>query len=186
MPGIRWRVDAQMRYDSVETGAPYYWTNVYFYENLSTDPFAGDQWNAIIDAIRTGTLDTVDRVAMRIWDTTHNTQHGIVTLAWNGIIDSDGQSGSLFNVARFVGWADGRQASYKLWRMPLRISDFDGSDITPATMAVIDAGPLAALNSAQFCNEDGVLIDNWTCDGRAHIWQLRHGTKRRERVVFAY
>lgn len=186
MAGIRWRVEPQLRYSSVETGEDYYWTNVFYYENLGSNPFVGDQYNAIIEAVRAGTLDTVDRVAVRIWNMTAGTEYGIVTIPWVGVIDSDGESGSLQNVARLVGWSGDSQVSYKLWRVPLRIGDFDGSAINPTMMGILDAGILAWLNSTTFCNVNGVPIDNWTCDAEAHMWQLRHGTKRRERVVFAY
>jgi len=186
MAGNRWRVETQLRYPSVETGADYYWTNVFYYENLGSTPYTGDYYNQIINATRSGTLDTVERVAIRLTNHSTGTQFGIVTIPWEGVIDADGEEGSLFNVARFVGWNEGKQVSYKLWRVPLRIGDIDGPDIASSMLAILEAGPLAALNSVQFCNVNGIPIEEWTCDGKLHIWQLRHGTKRRERVVFAY
>lgn len=186
MAGIRWRAETQLRYLSVETGLDYYWTSVYYYENLGSTPYVGDFYNTIIEATANGTLDTVRRVAIRLTDVTHGTEYGIVTLGADGLIDADGDEGSLTNVARLVGWNEGRQVSYKLWRVPLRIGDISGKDISGTMQGIINDGVLDALNSLEFCNVHGVPIQEWTCDGAVHIWQLRHGTKRRERVVFAY
>lgn len=186
MAGNRWRVEAQLRYSSVETGLPYYWTNVFYYENLSSDPYSGDYYNTIIYATHRGTLDTVDRVAIRVTNITTDHEFGIVTIPWVGAIDSLGEQGSLTNVIRLVGWNDGRQVSYKLWRMPLRLRDIEASRLTAATLGLVNDDICDVLGSVQFCNVHGVPIEEWTCDGVVHSWQLRHGTKRRERVVYAY
>jgi len=184
--GNRWKVEPQRRYTPVDADAAYYWTSVFYYENLSSDPFHGPYYNAIVDATLAGSLDTVPMVSVRITNVTAATEYGIVTVGppYGEIPTLDG---GLFNdVARIVGWSEGRQVSYKLWRFPMRIVDLDGKELSTAAMGIINDGILTNLNSVTLCNVNGVPIDEWTCDGLIHMWQVRHGTKRRERVVYAY
>jgi len=186
MAGNRWKVEPQLYYPSVETGQDYFWTNCFYYENLSSDPFSGDYYSAIIEAVHAGTLDTVNRPAVRVTNTTTGHVHSIVTIPWVGAIPADGEAGSLTNTLRLVAWGGGRQVGYKLWRVPLRLSDFEGGQLTPTLAGVIADGLLTWLNSVQLCSEVGNPIDEWTCDNVLHSWQLRHGTKRRIGPVFAY
>jgi len=186
MSGNRWRVDFQLQYPSMETQLDYYWTNCFYYENASSDPYSGDYFSALVNAVHNGTLDTCHRVAIRVTNTTTGHLHSIVTIPWFGAIDSGGEVGSLINTLRLVGMADGRQVSYKLWRIPLLLMDIEGGKVTSTLQAVIQAGVLDVLNSQQFLNVQGVPVEEWVCDWAIHPWQLRHGTKRRTRVVFAY
>jgi hypothetical protein len=153
---------------------------------MGSTPFEGDFFNAIIFATHAGTLDTLDRVAVRQYDTTHGVEHGIMTLPWWGAIDSLGEHGSLNNVIRLSGRNAGQEVSYKLWRMPLRLRDIEGERLSSDCMDIITDDVLPILNSVAFCNINGIPIEEWTCDGLVHSWQLRHGTNRRARPVFAY
>jgi len=186
MAGNRWKVEPQRRYTPILGGPDYYWTSVFYYENLSTDPFSGDYYNAIINATLEGSLDTVPMVSVRVTNATTGHIHSIVTIGppYGEIPANDG--GTLHNVARLVGWSNGKQVAYKLWRFPLRTEDIAGKRLSSGAMAIINDGILANLNSVQLCNVQGVPIEEWTCDGAVHDWQQRHGTKRRERVVYAY
>jgi len=186
MAGIRWRLDLQHRYTPVDSGLPYYWTSVYYYENLGSTPFTGGQYNAILDTTYAASLDTVELVAVRQFDTTHNTEFGIATPLDNlGDLDSE-DGGSLFNVVRLHGWAGGKVVSYKLWRFPLRLSDIEGDRLSDQALGIVNDVIIPGLSTAPLCNIHGIEVEEWTCDGLVHIWQVRHGTKRRERVVFAY
>jgi hypothetical protein len=186
MAGIRWRIDCQHRYTPVDAIAPYYWTSVYYFENLGSTPFTGPNYNAILDTTYACSLDDVALVAIRQFDTTHNSQYGIATPLSNlGELDAE-DGGSLLNVIRLSGRAAGKEVSYKLWRFPLRLSDIEGERLSDQALDIVNDTLIPGLNDALLCNKNGVAIDEWTCDHLVHGWQLRHGTKRRQRVVFAY
>jgi len=186
MAGTRWRVEPQLRYTPVDSDAPYYWTSVYYYENLSADPFHGDNYNAILDATLGGSLDDVAMVSVRITDITTSTEYGIVTVGPPfGELPSEG-GGSLINVVRLSGRVGEREVSHKLWRFPLRLEDIEGDLLSPSAMDVVNDVIIPNLSLAALCNVHGVSVDSWVCDGRVHNWQTRHGTKRRTRVVYEY
>lgn len=186
MAGIRWRLDLQHRYTPVDSGTPYYWTSVYYYENLGSTPFVGPNYSAILNTTYAASTDDTALVAVRQFDTTHNTQFGIATPLDNlGDLDPE-DGGSLFNVVRLVGRAAGKVVSYKLWRFPLRLSDIDGDYLSDQAIGIVNDTIIPGLTTAALCNINGVAVEEWSCDGLVHLWQVRHGTKRRERVVFAY
>jgi len=184
--GIRWRADFQHRYTPMGGEPPYYWTSVYYYENLGSTPFTGGQYASILDATYSASLDTVELVSIRFVDTTHNTEYGIVTPLDNlGTLDAE-NGGTLHNVIRLSGKAGGREVSHKLWRFPLRDSDLAGSYLSSQAMDIVNGVIIPGLEAYPLCNIHGVEVEEWECDGLIHCWQVRHGTKRRERVVYAY
>lgn len=186
MAALRWRVEHQHRYPSVETGFDYYWTTVYYYNNLNGDPAAGLNYSALLDATYNGSSYDNRLVAVRITNLETHTEYGIATPFDNhGTIPENG-GGSLENVVRLSGKADGQEVSYHLWRQPLTLADIEAGRLSDDAWAVVNDVIIPALVTAELQNVGGVEVQEWTADRAIHLWQLRHGTKRRIGPVFAY
>jgi hypothetical protein len=78
--------------------------------------------------------------------------------------------------------SEGKQVSYKRVRSPLRFGDYDEQgNLEPTVLAYYQsvADMIAAYGC--FTNEAGVPIDEAIVSPYYHNWQMRHGTKRRQR-----
>lgn len=182
-----WQLDPQFRTPINEEGDWYYWTNT-FYCNFDAGIPSSDWpgWNDFIIGCYSGTLDNTELVSIREMEVSTGVVYGIPTPSDNkGYIPAEG-GGQLLNTARLVGWSGGKAVSYKRWRFPLRTSDLGEGVLAPGALSVLRDTVIPLFISAGFTNIRGDIIDNWTCDGLLHMWQLRHGTKRRTRVVYDY
>jgi hypothetical protein len=103
---------------------------------------------------------------------------------FRGLIASEGEY-SLINIARWRLYSDTGRASYRLNRMPLRPSDQDGQLLSDSGYLVQQASLNALLAPARFRNSYGELLVSGEVVRPLVKWQLRHGTKRRERNPLA-
>jgi len=182
----RWKAEYQHKFSPGDGIDPYYWTNVYYYDNSGGDPFYGPDHNAILDANYAGTTDHVALVALRVTNAITGIEYGILTPPDNmGTLPNDNR-GSLINCVRLSGRREGREVCYKRWRVPLGNNDVDGSDLSASCIALFTDTIIPLLSLATICNIHGEAVDEWIVQPSVHMWQLRHGTKRRARVVFAY
>ena len=82
--------------------------------------------------------------------------------------------------ARLLG--DGRQVSYKRIRSPVRFEDMDDDgNLTDWALAYYQSVADLVADYGCFTNVHGVPIDAAVINRRVYSWQLRHGTKRRNR-----
>lgn len=92
---------------------------------------------------------------------------------------------SLINVARWHFFSDSGRKSWRLNRMPLRPGDWDGTELTDSGY-LQQQGSMGAYISREWCrNSYGELITSGDVVRRLTMWQLRHGTKRRQRNPLA-
>lgn len=76
----------------------------------------------------------------------------------------------------------GRQVSYKRVRGPVRMEDFDdGGNLTPWALDYYQGVADLVADYGCFTNLAGVPIESAVINPRVVSWQLRHGTKRRNR-----
>lgn len=186
MAVARWKAEYQHRFDPGGGAAPYYWTNVYYYDNSGGDPFYGPDHNAILAANYAGTTDQVALVALRITNAMTGVEYGILTPPDNLGTLTNGERGSLINCVRLSGRAAGREVCYKRWRIPMGNIDVEGDQLSSSCLALFNDTIIPLLALATICNTHGDAVDEWIAQPAVHMWQLRHGTKRRARVVFAY
>jgi hypothetical protein len=77
---------------------------------------------------------------------------------------------------------DGKQVSYKRVRGPVRLEDFEDSlNLTSWALAYYQSVADLVADYACFTNVHGVAIDQAVVNPQVVSWQLRHGTKRRQR-----
>lgn len=76
----------------------------------------------------------------------------------------------------------GRQVSYKRVRGPVRLEDIEnGIDLTAWALGYYQSVVNLVADYACFTNVHGVPIEEGVVHPKVVSWQLRHGTKRRQR-----
>lgn len=180
-----WQIDMQMGvpFDPNSSGI-YYWTEVYY---LDPSDFPSQQ--AIVNkmwAVMAIThLDVTQTYRMQIksqpgrdnviYTENHLNDYGHIPTGSNGY--------SMINISRWrTGYADGTR-SYKLRRMPLRPSDMDGMRLSVSGLAQQNANLNALAFGTHFRGLSGSPWTVCVISPRVHMWQLRDGTKRRNRPV---
>ena len=77
---------------------------------------------------------------------------------------------------------DGQQVSYKRIRSPVRFEDCDDNwDLTDSALAYYQSVADLVGSYGCFTNANGIPITGAVVQRRVADWQLRHGTKRRNR-----
>lgn len=182
-----WQVDMGKRvaFEPNPSGF-YYWTSVYY---LESSDFANPAQArlAVVNLEKILTTTDVDIVWQRvhappgrgnvIFDNPVSFTHGQIT--------NSSELYSLINVARWHLWTDGGRKTYRLNRMPLRPSDIDGDELSMSGMAQQSASLNTFLLAGWCRNSYGELLTSGNVVQRLTMWQLRHGTERRERNPLA-
>lgn len=164
----------------------YYWTSVYYLE--STD-FPNDAQARQAPTNLEKLLTTVN-VGI-IWQRVHNPPGRGNVIFDHSVGFTSGQlpnpSGqySLINVARWHLFSDSGRRTYRLNRMPLRGGDWDGLELSTVGLAR-QTSSLNTFIAQGWCrNSYGELLTSGQVVPTLTMWQLRHGTKRRERNPLA-
>ena len=97
-----------------------------------------------------------------------------------GVLPSEGEY-SLLNIARWTFRSSTGRYSYRLNRQPLRPSDMDGMNLSDSGYALQLSRCQSLVNTGQVYNSHGELLVSGSVDRRLHMWQLRDGTRRRQR-----
>lgn len=178
-----WQVDCCKRVAfSDNPSGFYYWTSVYYLESSDfSNAFQARQAVINLDKILTTTDVEIVRLQVHAPPGRGNVIfNGAITFTF-GQLSNPGGLYSLINVARWHLFDDAGRRSYRLNRMPLRPSDIDGDHLS-ATGASQQLASLNTLLLAGWCrNSYGELLTSGDVVQRLTMWQLRHGTKRRER-----
>lgn len=85
----------------------------------------------------------------------------------------------LINIARWTLRDDFGHVTYRLHRFPLGEGEFDGLKLTSAAYAVQQNMLNGFLFPARWYNHHGNVLTSGQVSPLVHMWQLRHGTKRR-------
>lgn len=164
----------------------YYWTSVYY---VDRDQFssAGNARNFCLSLDESLTTQDVWHAGLRVHDPPGRGNvifNQIFTSFDNGLIPSEG-SWSMINIARWSLRSSTGRYSYRLNRMPLRPSDMDGDRLSASGIALQEAGLNTFLIPARCRNQYGELLVSGEVVPTLVKWQLRHGTKRRQRNPLA-
>jgi len=179
-------MEFQFRYTPVGASEPYYWCSWWHFSSIYFPAAADPAWNALIEAVALGTLDSVERVAFRWRDIANDSEMQIFNVPGTfGEIEDTG-GGGLINVVRLEGRKDGKLVCYKRWRQPLQAADYDGVRLSTGTIAYYEENILPLLAVGQLCNVHRDIVDTWTVDPFIAQYQLRRGTKRRQGPVWPY
>lgn len=164
----------------------YYWTSVLY---IDADEFASYflLQNYVIPRERLICTEDVQFMGIRI----HNPPgRGNIVYEEDfsglsrGMIESEDEY-SLINIARWRLYSDTGRASYRLNRMPLRPSDQDGQQLSDSGLLVQQTSLNTLLLPGRFRNSYGEILASGTVVRPLTQWQLRHGTKRRQRNPLA-
>lgn len=180
-----WAMSFQFRAPAPLESGVYYWTNDYFFYGSGPAWSTAPNWNDLLDAVQMGTLDTTECVSIRATRLSDGFVSGIQTLAFFGLLPAE-DGGLLTNAARMDVWSGEERRGYRLWRSPLRASDREGSSLSPGYVALLETDVIPRLLSSGMCLRDSGSISAITLKPGIHMWQLRHGTKRSDRVVYTY
>lgn len=164
----------------------YYWSSVYYVDDGDfVDFFDMANWaNAREKKLCTEDVQFTKVIVKR----PIGRGNVVYTLTWPfpqfGDLDSEGEY-SLINVARARLYSASGRLSWRLVRLPLRPSDQDGDRLSASGHLWARAGINTAIASGRWRNSYGELITRSEVVWPLAMWQLRHGTKRRERNPFA-
>lgn len=98
-----------------------------------------------------------------------------------GLWPDDGNH-SLIMVARWSLVSDTGRKTYRLHRMPIPNDYLDGPNWTPTGKSNLDGQLTTLLLEAKCRNSYGELLTEGAVSATPRMWQLRHGTIRRNRV----
>lgn len=180
--------DVQVRIDLDPPNLKNYWWTYCFIVNYDDPPDTFDWRYHLTRAVAYATIDEVWKVADRVTNPPYSNENPVVT-AYGG-----NQKGNLLVThgyvlntgVRMYFYAGEKLVGYKRWRQPLRTEDMvNGTHITPFILSNYNT-VASVLLEAKIYGRYGDKIDNIVVDPRIHLWQWRHGTKRRARPVFAY
>lgn len=180
---VLWQIDAGKRVSyAPNPDGFYYWTSVWY---LDRADYSNDN-SLYTDVSQAEALTCLTIVQGTQFNVKHAPGRGGVvtvidrTLNFGGI-PYDGSGYSMINVARCTWRSNTGRYSYKLVRLPLMASQMSGRYLVGVGVPNVQAMINGVLATAPIRNQYGERIISGKVDPLIHMWQLRHGTKRRER-----
>lgn len=168
------------------TDSWYYWTNTFF-ADCATILDAYEAVGVADNFLRSVTRRTVYDAGLR-WGLAPGPDPIIYQGPSGnepGYFGNPGEVGVLGNAVLLHGLSAGKVISYKRLMLPLMPEEIgtDGRIID----GVLDwfGAAAATLLPVAYTNAAGQLIESYRVQPTPHLWQPRHGTKRRSRPVFA-
>jgi len=164
----------------------YYWTSTYY---LDRDEFSSDG-AARSRVINTDQLTALQDVHYTVIITKSEPGRGNIISVGDihlltGTIDPDPDGYNLLNIARCLTFhSDGRH-SYRMVRSPMPMRWIEGGLLASAGQAVYGGylnNMIGSDPGESFRNKHGSPMVGGRVPTTLSMWQLRHGTKRRERV----
>lgn len=182
-----YQVDYQSRYPYPDNpDGYYYWTNTFYTVNTNDHDAAVSLNGVVTNLYAILCLTGVETLYYQI-----KTPPGRQAALYvdnlgdtHGLLPENG-GGLLTNAVRAYGLIGGRQVWYKRWRVPLRAQDIDGVNIESAFHAYLEVNFAHLASYGVVTTASGDVIEEIHVAREVRMWQLRHGTKRRQRVVFA-
>lgn len=178
-----WQIDILKRIAySPNPSGYYYWTSVYY---IDRDLFGSNAacWAYVFNREELITTVDVERMGYRVHDPPGRGNvilEAVFTTPSPGGLPSLGDP-MLINIARWRLYSDTGRYSYRLNRSCLYADDIDGQVLSADGYL----RQVTALNTflfpGRFRNSYGELLTSGEVARPVTMWQLRHGTKRRER-----
>lgn len=182
-----YQVDHQLR--APMPGQPdgyYYWSNAWIV-NASTDAEAVTCYSWIdfyVDQMIIAACQAV-RLQVKRSPGMGGVYLTVPLLNEPGSIPNGSLGYTLLSSVRVDFFVGEEAVGYKRWRPPLRIGDIDNGELVGSMYTFINYGMGQLASLGVLAARDGRVIDNVRVSRRVRMWQLRHGTERRHRVVFA-
>jgi len=98
-----------------------------------------------------------------------------------GLWPDDGDH-SLIMIARWTLISSTGRKTYRLHRMPIPNAYMDGPNWTPTGLGILNSQLASLLAEGKCRNSYGELLVGGSISSTPRMWQLRHGTARRNRV----
>lgn len=178
----RWDIQFRTPYAGNPDGY-YYWTNT-FYVDVPDPAHAGPAIARLIEGYTIVNFYAIERNWHRlavppghtpyIFDSSMANQHGNTTLTDPFILE---------NVARVHFFAGDEYVGYKLLRGTVAENEVTDGVLSSGAVDRIENNLTFYWFQDDLRTHEGVVIDSLVCDPFIHHWNLRHGTKRRERGV---
>jgi len=181
-----WTLDVQYFYWLPDGETRYYWTNCYAW--LQDDALTVPD-SAVVTPLQLATIalakQNTTRQLYRIRNRPMTYQHIFVDNAVGGY-PGFASDGLLDYCVLLHGYnASGSQIAYKRLRGVWSQSEMDARTWKPALVSYLQAYVDGHFPGLPLCNWGGRSVSSWRVDSAIHIWQQRHGTKRRARPVIA-
>lgn len=178
----RWDIQLRTAYAG-NPGGFYYWTNS-FYVDVPDPAHAGPAIAHLIEGYTIINFFVVQRNWHRLAVPPGNTPYifdsSMANAHGNTLLTSPF---TLENIARVHFYSGSDYVGYKLLRGTVAEDEIVDGYLTDVAVGRIETN----LDFYWFQNDlrthDGRVIDSLKCDPKAHGWNLRHGTKRRQRGV---
>lgn len=181
-----WQVDTLKRYPYEHNPSGwYYWTNVYYYNAdtlIEAKDHAGSIQNSEVPVLSHDTqcgpyqLHNPPGRGNIIAGRTNFWEFGTTLIPGGGLL--------LSHLRVNLYWADGSWG-YKRWRVPLPPSLQAGGLADAGFVAQLETMFSFPLNGITLRSHLGSPLVRASVDPRLRQWQLRHGSKRANRPVFA-
>jgi len=178
------KVQWQLRYPYL--GNPdgyYYWTNAYFKDVVDPTDFTAyipDMEQIVIQA----SLFECQVNWLRVQSPPESDPPLEDVFAFNHFGESAYSGGTILeNVARVNLYVGVEYVGYRLLRAAVPTDLIVDGRISSGILSSLQSGYADALIANEQTTRDGRLLTSAVVDGRIHMWQLRHGTKRRHRGV---
>ena len=180
-----WRYDAQYAISSGPHGQPYYWTNVYHWQQVSPDVPDDAVLGGLLLLAKAALPTYVYFVGWRAVSPTGVEHYPGVQPSGYCFAPFGGVVGPVHLIVRVDYYTGGRLSGYKrlrgAWAMG---SQSDGVWIAPLLAYL--RGSWAARHAAlPLCSSSGSLFDSLLVRSGVYMWQVRHGSKRASRAVIA-
>ncbi|MGV1080889.1 MAG: hypothetical protein ACOYD1_13810 [Candidatus Nanopelagicales bacterium] len=162
----------------------YYWSSTYYVDSADFSNTAA--MTALVTSFEK--LITCSNVQMTTWHRKIPPGRGNIVASFSQFLQTGlrpiGTDGySLLNIARWSLVAASGAKSYKYIRLPLRPIDCTGVLLSSSGFTLQNASLSNFLSTGKFRNQYGSPYVSGSVSPFIHMWQLRHGTKRRERAV---
>lgn len=161
----------------------YYWTNS-FYLDVPDPAHAGPAISHIFEGFDVVNYHVVQRNWIRlavppghtpyIFDATGFNDHGNTLLTDPFIIE---------DISRVHFYVGNDYAGYKLLRGTVGVDEIEDGYLTDSCRSRIEDNLTFYWFQNDLRTHDNRVITSLRCDPKAHAWNLRHGTKRRQRGV---
>lgn len=163
----------------------YYWTNTFYFDYDMVPSSHSALYKTIVGLSHIHSIH-VFRNRFRLIAPPHGTTVLLNAGELNQHCDqADVTSFVLENVARVSFWIGERYVGYKLLRGCVGTDEIIDGIIDEGRRLEIEGQIGEWWLGAPLLTASGETIERATVDRSIHHWQLRHGTKRRQRVVIA-
>ena len=161
----------------------YYWTNQFYYD-LETPPddLTSLYWISVF-LIRVHT-EAVEMNWIRVLDPADTDTVVFSASRFNQPGQQPLVSGySPFDSVLMRWLIGGRQVGYSRLRLPVQASQESGGLLDSGLVSTVEGYANDNLIFGKVTSKDGVPIEEFRVAPWVHMWQFRHGTKRRERLI---